>query len=390
MQFAILGVHKELSIQEITSVSGKKPLFSSKSVAIFDNLESELTHLQATLGGTQKLGYIIGSLKIDKLEDIVEFCSSILLQKEGDQKITFGFSVYPMKSPPSANFYKRLNAFGLEIKKRVKTSGRPVRMVTSKEKTLSSVVVTKNKLIERGAEFVLFLKDDEILIGQTETVQDFEDWSHRDYDRPRRNAKQGMLPPKLARMMINLSEKNPEGTVILDPFCGSGTVLMEAGILKFGELIGNDVSEIAVSDSKDNLLWLKEQGFNVPPTKLVAAKAEDVYKNLSEKSIDLIVTEPFLGKPRSGRETEAQIRKEIEVLEGLYERSFKTLKTVLKDDAIVVIISPVHVVNGKELEPKTAQIFSKLGFTQTKFESPLLYSREGQFVKRNILVFNLK
>lgn len=390
MQYAILGTHKEFSIEEIRSISGKKPTLSSKSVALYDDLALELTHLQARLGGTQKLGYIIGSIKADDMEEMVDLCSSILLQSEGDKKITFGFSTYPMQSPPDKDFYRKLNVLGLTIKKQLKETGRSVRMVTSKEHTLSSVVVTKNKLLERGAEFVLFLRGDEILIGQTETVQDFEDWSHRDFDRPRRNAKQGMLPPKLARMMINLSGVDPEGATLLDPFCGSGTLLMEGAMLGFDKLIGGDINEIAASDTEKNMAWLKKEGFDVPEVEVHTSKAENISNVVDESSVDLIVTEPFLGTLRQGRETEEMIRKDIKKLEELYEKSFRSLKKVLKDKSTIVVVSPVHLVNKKGLEPKTAQILSNLGFEQVKFETPLIYGRQGQFVKRNILVFNNK
>lgn len=387
MIFSILGSQKELSIQEIAHVTGVSPAFSSSEVAIFDNFDISLQNLQSILGGTQKLGYIIGSVKPKELDSLIFLCSSILTEIDGDKKITFGFSVYEVGNEISNKMYADINILGLEIKKKLKEAGRSARLVTSKENTLSSVIITKNKILERGAEFVLFFKDDEILVGQTETVQNFEDWSHRDYDRPRRNAKQGMLPPKLTRMMINLSGVEPVGKVLLDPFCGSGTVLMEGAILGFEKVIGGDINEMAISDTDKNMGWLKNEGFDVPEVELHVSKAENISSVLEENSVDLIVTEPFLGHPRQGHEDERTVRAQILDLEILFKKSFESLVKLLKDDARVVIVSPVHVMRDKDLEPRTAEILESLGLTQIKFEKPLIYFRKGQFVKRNILMF---
>ena len=86
---------------------------------------------------------------------------------------------------------------------------------------LSSVVVAKQKLTE------IIVGDG--WLGKTVAVQDFEDWGRRDYGRPEVEAHIGMLPPKVARMMLNIavSGKQLAVSTVLDPFCGVGTILME-------------------------------------------------------------------------------------------------------------------------------------------------------------------
>jgi len=89
-------------------------------------------------------------------------------------------------------------------------------VLPTKASILSSVVVKKQKLTE------IVIGDG--WQGKTVAVQDFEDWGKRDYGRPEAEGHIGMLPPKVARMMVNLAQVN----YILDPFCGTGTILMEA------------------------------------------------------------------------------------------------------------------------------------------------------------------
>ena len=62
-------------------------------------------------------------------------------------------------------------------------------------------------------------------------------------DKPYRDMRRGMLPPKLARSLVNLAigAKSPSDMTILDPFCGTGTVLMEAMLLGT-HVVGTDLA----------------------------------------------------------------------------------------------------------------------------------------------------
>src|SRR5690606_22324116 len=83
---------------------------------------------------------------------------------------------------------------------------------------LASVAVTKNLLLEKGAEICVLAASDKVYVGKTLQVQDFEDYGRRDYQRPVRDEEQGMIPPKVAQSMINLVNA-PAGATLLDPFC---------------------------------------------------------------------------------------------------------------------------------------------------------------------------
>jgi len=59
------------------------------------------------------------------------------------------------------------------------------------------------------------------------------------------------LDPKLARTLVNLSE-TPPGKNVLDPFCGTGGILIEAGLCGIG-VHGLDIQKEMVNGSRKNL-----------------------------------------------------------------------------------------------------------------------------------------
>ena len=79
----------------------------------------------------------------------------------------------------------------------------------------------------RYYEFVAMPSNHGYYYGQTLAVQDFKEFSHRDFGRPARDDYSGMLPPKLAMIMLNLAQVDKKKS-ILDPFCGSGSTLIAA------------------------------------------------------------------------------------------------------------------------------------------------------------------
>ncbi len=365
MIFFVLGSHPELSIAEIKAVLGKKDdkgLVHAGDVLLVDEVKTSLPNLQARLAGTIKIGSIIGSLPKWNKEDAADLIRSMMPYVEG--RIEFGVSAY------GNHISRNVEPLGLEIKKKLKEDGFSCRLVTSREPALSSVVIAKNHLLTSGGEYVLIEANGEILIGQTETIQDFEAWSTRDFGRPARDAKSGMLPPKLARMMINLTGIEPDGASLLDPFCGSGTILMEAGLLGFSEIVGGDISEKAFKDTDKNLRWAFGENHDV---RLYLSPAQDLRL---DGRVDCVVTEPFLGRPQRGEETKAELETMKNELTELYLKVFKNIHDFMKPNAMLVVAFPLFRTGSAMTKPLP-------GFT---LEKRFVYEREGQRVAREILV----
>jgi len=62
--------------------------------------------------------------------------------------------------------------------------------------------------------------------------------------------------PQIASLLMDLYIKKTQKAVILDPFCGSGTVNVEASLKEF-ESVGVDINPFAVLLSRTKTAWLK-------------------------------------------------------------------------------------------------------------------------------------
>jgi len=307
-------------------------------------------------------------------------------------KVFLGFSVYPQVS--AGAYTQKLFKTGLELKKKLKAQGISCRLVTSRETNLSAVVVAHNKLLTaQGREFVILKNTTQFFVGETIDVQPFTELSKRDYGRPQRDSQSGMIPPKLALMMLNLSmAKDTEN--ILDPFCGSGTILQEAVWQGRTNLYGSDISARAIADTKQNLSWLvKEFVLQMPDVKIFKADVTTLIESPLPK-ITAIVTEPDLGSPRVNY---GQVSQEVERLRNLYIAAYKSFHKLLISGGRVVMVWPVffssvYIPLEKDvtlLGFKKIEVLSK-GLQQSYHlneRNNLYYARADQKVGREITVW---
>lgn len=390
--FALLGAHPDISIAEITALTNHSPSWREGQLAIFDEFTGNPKLLGQRLGGTQKLGVVVGSLKSLEKREVADFLAQDLTTEHPEGKIHFGLSVYGADTNKVGIAREQLKNAGMELKSVLKEAGRSARYVISKDATLSAVVITSNHLLTKGAEYAFIVNGDDIIVARTVAVQNVDEWAHRDLNRPRRNAKQGMLPPKLARMLVNLAGLETSGKSLYDPFCGSGTILSEGAVIGYSQLVGSDINAQAAADTQTNLEWLSEQGVSVPPSIVFTSAAALAPKNeaLAKVKVDAIVTETYLGRPRKGDEELNEVQEAINYVARLYEESFAALKDVLKPNGTVVIASPVHIVDGESLAVPVDEIMTSLGYTAVPlFNEELIYRQETQYVGRKISKFIL-
>lgn len=378
-----------LSQAEILNYLNKENIKYSlaDSAGVFLILEIGKLNVAETLnnlGGTIKIGRILNVFQ--DINKIIEKDLMAYLKNFGE-KVFFGFSLYGFKK----NIKKQIEILGLKVKKELKRQKTPSRLVISKEEALSSVIVKKNKLLTRGKEF-LILNGKKVYLGETLAVQEFEKYSARDYGRPGRDVLSGMLPPKLAKIMINLGQVKKD-ELLLDPLCGSGTILSEAAILGVKNLIGADISKKAIGDSKKNLAWTIAN-YQLPTINYQLHQSD--IKNLSQKiennSIDKIVTEPYLGPPLKGKETKEKIEEIISEISLLYLAAFGEFKKVLKNKGVAVVVFPLFKYDNQLLELPIKEKISRLGFEEKMVfpNKKLIYSRLDQKVLREITVWEKK
>lgn len=345
------------------------------------------------LGGTIKIIAVDAEMKsTDGIN--ADVLRNFLPPREG--RMIFGISIYGHMPGQERRI---LYIEGLNLKKKIKEEGRRCRYVVSKDTQLSSVVVAKNKLIAEGAEFVIIKEKNRVVLGHTIAVQEFEAYGERDFDRPGRSARRGMLPPKLSQMMVNIA-RGDRNLPLLDPFCGSGTILGEALLMGYTQVIGADVSAEAISDTKAYLEWLEKTRPEFRGRwRLINSDARLLNRTLNAGSVGAIATEPYLGPPQSGRETPDQLKKIMnDELIPLYRDSITALAELIAPSGSAVFSLPVFNRQKSAIFTPLDKICDKLIPAPlvpgeyvdlnlpTTSSGGALYERPDQFVAREIVL----
>jgi tRNA G10 N-methylase Trm11 len=383
--FFVLGSNNDLSLAEIKALFPNNTWYKYGTVVISEfQTELNISNLINSLGGIIKIGEIVSEFSLANrraLSDDVK--DEIILsakKNEAEGKFNFGFSFYEDNRIPG-DFFK----LGLAVKKDLKSIGISSRMVTSREKILSSVVVEQNNLISKGVELCLITDKRGIFLGKTLAVQPFKALSYRDFGRPQRDDHSGMIPPKLAQIMINLArrdDKDYDKKILLDPFCGSGTILTEAYLMNFKKIIGSDLSDKAVSDSIKNIDWIMDwanKGQDSKKEKNIFEVFQSDVLSLDDKIeknyIDYIVCEPYLGPQRGYKKFDEVVSE----LNELYSKAISVFYKILKAKGRVVMIWPQFRAEGKlwKINPAVGDF---------KISSSVVYGRDEQKVWREIVV----
>ncbi len=397
--YFILGRENKISQKELECVlAGFDFGLTDDSVSILTDQILEIKLDQDSKKVAELIKILGGTVKIyQKIASADEKLADLLAKENFSKKMIFAVSNYSKV---------KIDTFKLAISAK-KSVGKSIRVVDGKEDDrLSSAQSFQYKMDIENTEYGLF----ETGIGKLIAVQDINDWSRRDYGKPRSDAVSGMLPPKLARMMVNLAVGQTrimnkpdnfelishDSCLVVDPFCGSGNILIEA--LSLGcDLIGSDLSERAVLDTKVNLGWfINESG--IINQKLSTKPDDSVFVADATKfdfsKIDrdfIIVSEPFLGQPRKAKlriEEEIQAKKKIT---KLYLDFLKNLLTAGDRLRAVGLVFPLfELANGKKLSifNESVDFIKEIGYAILC--PPMEYGRDYQVVKRQIVLLEQK
>lgn len=328
------------------------------------------------LGGVVKILEVVSE---GGAPDLDMLAAHIIAVNEARNKITFGVSII------NAPEYK---GAGLALKRVVQEkTDRPVRFVISKAPELSSATIKLEGLLPPdGVELVIFKDSSTTIVAQTTHIQSFADWSFRDYERPGRDARRGMLPPKLAKMMLNIAARTRDISQlhIYDPFCGSGTMLIEAGLLGTKKATGSDLARAAVDDANKAVVWARGQFDFGTLVDIFCHDATVLPRHIKPESVDVIVTEPFLGRPlRAGERSTPEEKLE---LVSLYKKMLAALFPLLAPGGVVVLAlpfqtKPFELLPLKEIIGDTPLVLDPL----TPEHETVLYMRDDQRTGRQIV-----
>lgn len=136
------------------------------------------------------------------------------------------------------------------------------------------------------------------------------------------------IKTNLAYAMIRCANIHP-GDLVVDPFVGSGTILLEA--LEYYQrkikCIGMDVSKRSAKGARDNAI---AEGFNEDVCSIHCCDARNFRKHLEEESVSAIVTNMPWGIMTGN--------KNVSDLQSMYEVFLRTAWYILKDRARIVML----------------------------------------------------
>lgn len=373
--FFIFGRTPQLAFEELRSLYPSS-LRVATEYASLDASEVPDTVMDR-LGGTVKI--VAEQTVVRELTAEVVFSALTPFVREG--AIAFGISVYN-GSQVSSSLYR-------QVKELFTARSIHARYAQSQhQQPLSSVVVEKQHIVE----LCCLATSEGFVLGVTRSVQDFESWNIRDSARPASDPKRGMLPPKVARMITNIAlGPDPSGRVLVDPFCGVGTILSEA-LLSNATVVGFDISDAAVQKAKKNIAWLRAQYglLSSEETPISVCDATHISEVVPPNSVDAIVTEPFMGEQVRVQEGEkvpaAVVKNIITGLNKLYIGCFREWTRVLKPNGKIVIALPAFVTTRGIVPVKNVvDRCESLGYTL--YTGPIEYGRPQAVVRREFYVF---
>lgn len=412
----ILGRKHQLAAAElITLFKEEAEIIDLKPEALIATFPEPLNDPQGTLdriGGTIKIAEIFNELPLSaSTKEIAGATGEFLheLFKDHPNKFSYGLSAYSLAQKNEIFLKQTLNL----IKKELVAWGLKSRFTNHNFKNLENAAIKGEKLISKGAEIVIIQGSKNIFIGRTVALQDFEGYSHRDFDRPARDAKLGMLPPKLAQIMINFAgltdPREPANNLkltIYDPFVGVGTIPME-GLLMGFSVTGSDISPDVIEKCRKNTDWIIKTGKvaegAINPDCFFVQDATNLSDKTIPAAVDAIVTESFLGPPMAVCPPPPEIDKVFYKISDTVLQFFKTIHPLIRPGTPVVISFPFYRRKDRfffieKLDDKIAglgykpaalipsALISKFNLKDTGHRS-LIYDRPDQVVGREIYKF---
>jgi tRNA G10 N-methylase Trm11 len=398
-QLFISGKNWMLSLAELTAyfktreIAFEIQFFSGEFFALSFEKDFDVSAI-ADLGGTIKIAEVKTKFPTETIREAflkknkqVKAQIAESLARSGlvagmektSEKVEFGVSVYCTESTLRSMSGGIQRFVGSTVKKELADLGKKANFMgfasDRKQAQLSHVEVLKKKLVENKTEVLFCIGRTETWVATTVAVHNPFEFQKRDIYKPNQRKIFGM-PPRLARMMVNLSACR-SGKVLLDPFCGVGTILQEA-LLEKAMVVGMDVNPWCVKAATENLEWLtKEYELAEADFRVLQGDVNRLVEKIGQETMDCIVCEPDLGPALRQVPTGPYAEKIILKLEPLYFGFVEQAYRALKPGGRLVLVTPymktrskqsVTMPIGEKLESlgfKVARAFSKEMFSQS-------------------------
>jgi tRNA G10 N-methylase Trm11 len=390
MYIAILGRQPALGMAEL------EHLYGADSVRWFSDLSATVTTDVFSidhLGGSQKTGRVVIELPSGDWRRVsMKIVQAYTQAWTGfDGKITLGISTYGFDISS-----RDVQKTGIVLKQKLKKADVSLRLIPQNEPALNSAASHHNKLGLSNNKVELIVvrsRNGRVIVAESIGAQNITAYTKRDQERPKRDAFVGMLPPKLAQMMINLATTSEQtlgqnhSLRILDPFCGTGVVLQEAALMGYS-VYGTDLVDKMIDYTQTNLQWLADTHHTSVDATLHQGDAMDTHW---KPPVDAVVCESYLGQPFSAPPSPAkldQVRKNCNHIITNFLENIS--KQVDPGTPLCVAIPAWRDGNGQFQHLPLVRQLADLGFNRYEFKNikndELLYHREDQIVARELLV----
>ena len=434
MYIALLGRQPEISIAELAAVFGADCVNRiSQQFAEVQTSQFDIT----TLGGTIKCAEIITELPVSRTDKASLLAASRFITQHyqakwahSPHKITLGLSAYNL-----AVAARDVQKTGLILKSSLKKSGTSLRLIPNDQPALSTATAHNNKLGNSPYKVELLLvktTDRRLIIAESRGVQNITAYTRRDRHRPKRDAFVGMLPPKLAQIMLNLAlgagpltrQRSHDNSVtrsafslsdksmilrtalpdafdleetagsrpvvtILDPFCGTGTVLQEA-LLAGYDVVGTDLSQKMVDYTTENLSWLQSTftASSRPIGHIIDIHQADAttHRWPDSQHLAAVVCETYLGQPFSAPPAPQKLAEVAGNCNHIITGFLANIRLQLAPNTPLCIAVPAwYDASGQAAHLPLIKNLQQLGYYQLN-HTPLIYRRPDQIVARELLV----
>ena len=434
MYIALLGRQPEISLAELAAVFGADCVNRiSQQFAEVQTSQFDIT----TLGGTIKCAEIITELPVSRTDKASLLAASRFITQHyqakwahSPHKITLGLSAYNLNVTA-----RDIQKTGLILKSSLKKSGTSLRLIPNDQPSLSTATAHNNKLGDSPYKVELLLvktTDRRLIIAESRGVQNITAYTRRDRHRPKRDAFVGMLPPKLAQIMLNLalgagsltgqkscgnsvtrsasslSDKSmvlrtalPDAldleetagsrpvVTILDPFCGTGTVLQEA-LLAGYDVVGTDLSQKMVDYTTENLSWLQSTftASSRPIGHIIDIHQADAttHRWPDSQHLAAVVCETYLGQPLSAPPAPQKLAEVAGNCNHIITGFLANIRLQLAPNTPLCIAVPAwYDASGQAAHLPLIKNLQQLGYYQLN-HTPLIYRRPDQIVARELLV----
>ncbi len=251
-------------------------------------------------------------------------------------------------------------------------------------------VLAREVVSRKIIDFVVIQVGDRYWTGVTCYVPDIEQFHVRSNERPVVSANVS-ISSRLAKLLLNVSGVR-KGETVLDPFCGSGTILMEA-LLAGADAVGVDRDPVRIRNAEQNLEWLrKKYKISNRSYSLKVGDATQLENVIPGTQVDAVISEPiFLPRIEAAPSLE-KAKKLIRNSSRLYSDSLYSIARVVRKGGRVVIVAPsLRTAAGKNVSVLLENVHEVgLRLYRPKphhFEYPVEISNENtRWVKRLIYV----